>query len=103
MFAAAVLAACMLLFSLSSLFGWGMYGLRCCEFLLGPRARGAYMAIYALCAVMGANGARAAVWELADVLNALMALPNLCSLLLLSSEAARLTRDYFARERVLHG
>ena len=34
---------------------------------------------------------------------ALMALPNLCSLLLLSSEAARLTRDYFARERVLHG
>lgn len=101
--AAAVLAACMLLFSLSSLFGWGMYGLRCCEFLLGPRARGAYMAIYALCAVMGANGARAAVWELADVLNALMALPNLCSLLLLSSEAARLTRDYFARERVLHG
>ena len=101
--AAAVLAACMLLFSLSSLFGWGMYGLRCCEFLLGPRARGAYMAIYALCAVMGANGARAAVWELADVLNALMALPNLCSLLLLSSEAARLTQDYFARERVLHG
>jgi AGCS family alanine or glycine:cation symporter len=40
-------------------------------------------------------------WELADILNALMALPNLISLFLLSGEVSRLTREYFARTEKL--
>lgn len=39
------------------------------------------------------------IWEIADLLNALMALPNLISLFLLSGEAARLTRGYFAQRQ----
>ena len=90
--AAAILALCLLLFSLSSLLSWGMYGLRCCGFLLGTRSARAYLLVYSLCAVLGAASVRSQVWELADLTNALMALPNLTSLLLLSGEAARLTQ-----------
>ena len=90
--AAALLSGCMLLFSLSSLFSWGMYGLRCCGFLLGRRAERGYIAVFALCAVLGAVSVRGTVWELADLLNALMALPNLASLLLLSGEVKRLVK-----------
>ena len=52
-----------------------------------------------LSAVLGAASVRSLVWELADLTNALMALPNLTSLLLLSGEAARLTRAYFAQRQ----
>ena len=97
--AAAILALCLLLFSLSSLLSWGMYGLRCCGFLLGTRSARAYLLVYSLCAVLGAASVRSLVWELADLTNALMALPNLTSLLLLSGEAARLTRAYFAQRQ----
>ena len=97
--AAAILSACMLLFSLSSLLGWGMYGQRCCGFLLGGRSARGFMLLYALSAVLGAAGARSMIWEIADLLNALMALPNLISLFLLSGEAARLTRGYFAQRQ----
>lgn len=97
--AAAILALCLLLFSLSSLLSWGMYGLRCCAFLLGRRPAGAYLALYCLAALPGALAPRALVWELADLANALMALPNLVSLLLLSGEAARITRRYFAQRQ----
>lgn len=97
--AAAILSACMLLFSLSSLLGWGMYGLRCCGFLLGGRSARGFVLLYALSAVLGAAGARSMIWEIADLLNALMALPNLISLFLLSGEAARLTRGYFAQRQ----
>lgn len=97
--AAAILSACMLLFSLSSLLGWGIYGLRCCGFLLGKRSERGFVLLYALSAVLGAAGTRSMIWELADILNALMALPNLISLFLLSGEVSRLTRDYFSQRQ----
>lgn len=70
--AAAILALCLLLFSLSSLLSWGMYGLRCCGFLLGTRSARVYLLVYSLCAVLGAASVRSLVWELADLTNALM-------------------------------
>ena len=73
--------------------------MRCCGFLLGTRSARAYLLVYSLCAVLGAASVRSLVWELADLTNALMALPNLTSLLLLSGEAARLTRAYFAQRQ----
>ena len=89
----------MLLFSLSSLLGWGIYGLRCCGFLLGERAGRGFVLLYALSAVLGAAGTRSMIWEIADILNALMALPNLVSLFLLSGEVSRLTKGYFAQRQ----
>lgn len=74
--AAAILSACMLLFSLSSLLGWGMYGLRACGFRFGGRSARGFVLLYALSAVLGAAGARSMIWEIADLLNALMALPK---------------------------
>lgn len=97
--AAVVLALCLMLFSVSSLFSWGIYGLRCCEFLLGRRPARACLLLFSLFAIPGALCQRSLIWELADLANALMALPNLLSLLLLSGEAARLTRAYFSQRQ----
>lgn len=93
---AVALALFLALFALSTVFTWGLYGLRCFEFLLGPRVRRVYLPVFALCAVLGAVMELDTVWHIADTLNGLMALPNLTALLLLSPEAARLTRAYFA-------
>lgn len=98
-FAAVLLSGALALFSLSSLLSWGMYGLRCCGFLFGGRSQPTYLLLFALCVLPGALGSREIVWELADLLNALMALPNLISLLLLSPELRRLTRSYFAQRQ----
>ena len=65
----------------------------------GKSAASPYLALYCLAALPGALAQRALVWELADLANALMALPNLVSLLLLSGEAARITRRYFAQRQ----
>ena len=54
------------------------------------RLRGVYRAVFLVMVVVGSVGDLSAVWQLADIFNGLMALPNLCTLLLLSPEALRL-------------
>ena len=88
----------LLLFSLSTLFSWGYYGSSCSHYLSRGR-KGAdtfFKLCFALVCLPGALGSGAALWELSDTLNGLMALPNLVALLLLSGTAARMTRSYFA-------
>ena len=86
----------LLLFALSSIFGWSFYGARCWGYLFrdSRAAELLYQLLFLLTCIPGAiYGAQA--WELADTLNGLMAFPNLIALLLLSGEAKKLTRDYF--------
>ena len=58
-------------------------------YLLGRRAIRLYRALFALAAFLGATQSLEVVWNLSDIFNALMAIPNLISLLLLSGTAAR--------------
>lgn len=92
---AVLMAVCLTLFAVSTLLTWGLYGSRCAAFLLGERAGSAYQVVFAGAAVLGGVLELEAVWHAADTLSGLMALPNLTALLLLSPEAARLTREYF--------
>ena len=92
---AVLMAVCLTLFAVSTLLTWGLYGSRCAAFLLGERAGSAYQVVFAGAAVLGGVLELEAVWRAADTLSGLMALPNLTALLLLSPEAARLTREYF--------
>ncbi len=88
-----VVALALTVFALTTIFGWAYYGERCWQFLLGVRAILPYRVLWCAAAFTGAMTQLDLAWTLADTLNALMALPNLVSLLALSPVIVRLTRE----------
>ncbi|MGN8967072.1 alanine/glycine:cation symporter family protein [Intestinimonas sp. HCP28S3_D6] len=91
-------AVCLLLFAFSSLLGWSYYGQQSLAFLTGTRRwTGLYRLCFLLFIVVGSVGDVGAVWQVADICNGMMALPNLVALLLLSPEAFRLLRAWTER------
>jgi AGCS family alanine or glycine:cation symporter len=77
---------------------WSYYGDRSAEFILGAKAVPVYRVVYCLLIPVGAVVKLSFVWNLADVMNALMALPNLVGVLLLSGVVAKLGKGYFGRK-----
>ena len=77
------------LFAFSTILGWEFCGETAFAFLFGRRAIPLYRILFALAAFLGATQSLEVVWNLSDIFNALMAVPNLISLLLLSGTAAR--------------
>lgn len=88
-----VVAVAVTVFALTTIFGWAYYGERCWQFLLGVRAIVPYRVLWSLAAFVGAITQLDLAWQMADTLNALMAVPNLISLLALSPVIAQLTRQ----------
>lgn len=82
-------------FAFTTLLGWSYYGERCAEYLFGVRIIWPYRLLWLVAIPLGAMGKLTIIWLLADVLNGLMALPNLLALALLSPVLFRLTRDYW--------
>lgn len=76
------------LFAFSTILGWEFCGETAFAFLFGRRAIPLYRILFALAAFLGATQSLEVVWNLSDIFNALMAVPNLISLLLLSGTAA---------------
>ena len=91
-----VVAVAVTVFALTTIFGWAYYGERCWQFLLGVRAIVPYRVLWSLAAFVGAITQLDLAWQMADTLNALMAVPNLISLLALSPVIAQLTRQQLA-------
>ena len=88
-------SVCLLLFAFTSLLGWSYYGERGLAYLTGSRrACALYRVVFLVTVVLGSVGDVSAVWQLADIFNGLMALPNLAALLLLTPEALRLLRHW---------
>ena len=98
---AIIIALCLALFAFSTILGWALYGSRCCEFLFGPKAIKPYQVIYVLIIVVGATTDLGLVWDIADTLNGLMALPNLIALAALSGVVIKTSKEYFAKEKSL--
>lgn len=96
--ASVIIAIGMTLFALSTIFSWSLYGIRCVEFLFGKKAEIPYRIVFLLLVIVGAVSKVQIVWELADLFNALMAVPNLVALIALSGTVARLVRAYFAEK-----
>ncbi|MEB3158995.1 MAG: sodium:alanine symporter family protein [Synechococcus sp.] len=80
-------------FTATTILGWSYYSERCLEFLVGVKGIKPFRLIWVAVVVMGAI-APSSIWDIADILNALMALPNLISLLLLSGTVFSLTKAY---------
>lgn len=82
-------------FAFSTLLGWSYYGDRCMEYLFGRRAVFPYRIVFIVLIYVGATTTLTTVWTFSDVMNGLMALPNLIGLIILSPLVYRETRDYF--------
>ncbi len=79
-------------FAFTTILGWSYYGERCAEFLFGVRVIWPYRLLWIGAVPLGALGKLELVWLVADVMNAMMALPNLIALLFLSPVVFRLSR-----------
>ena len=85
------------MFAFSTMLGWSYYGEKSLEYLLGDRSNLPYRIVFIIAIFVGALRSLDFVWSISDVMNGLMALPNLVGLLLLSGVIARETREYFKR------
>jgi AGCS family alanine or glycine:cation symporter len=89
------------LFAFSTIIAWSYYGDRSARFLFGESAVQPYRLLFTFLVMIGAAVPLKLVWNIADVTNILMALPNLLSLALLAGLAQKLKNEYFARS--IHG
>ena len=87
------------MFAFSTILGWSYYGEKSVEYLAGARAVMPYRALFVGAAFLGAVWSLEFVWGIADVMNGLMALPNLIGLLLLSGVIVKEMRQYFRGPR----
>lgn len=83
------------LFAYSTALSWSFYGEKCFQYLFGLRLINYYRIVFVLFLVVGAIAKLDLVWNLADVANGLMAIPNLVGLAVLSPLLFKMTRDYF--------
>ena len=91
----ALLMICLSLFAFTTILGWNYYGERCCEFLFGVKSIKPYRIIFILMVGFGAFLQLEAVWLIADIVNGLMALPNLIAIVALSKVVVAETTTYF--------
>ena len=90
----------LLTFAFSTILGWCYYGERAVEYLKGKRWMIVYRVLYIAAVFVGSVANLSIVWNLADCMNALMAIPNLLSLLFLSGILIHETRKYLWQDRL---
>jgi len=92
----AIVAIGIILFGYTTIVGWAYYGEKCIEFLAGSRVLLLYRLVFCSVVFFGAVMSFDVVWPLADIMNGLMALPNLIALFALSSLVAVESKEFFA-------
>lgn len=100
-FASLFIAIALAFFAYSTILGWSLYGTRCFEYLFGMKATKVYQLIFVAMIVVGATTSLDVVWDVADTFNGLMAIPNFVALFALSGVVAKLTKDYFDKQKKL--
>ncbi len=83
-------------FAFTTILGWSYYGERCAQYLFGSKVILPYRLLWIIMVPVGTYGQLEFIWLLADVMNGLMALPNLIALIGLSPVVFKLTRQYFS-------
>ena len=97
-YAGMILSVSITLFAFTTILGWSFYGSKSLEYLFGTKATVVYKIIFSLFLIIGATMNLTLVWEISDTLNALMAIPNLIGVLLLSEDVVRITKNYKSRK-----
>lgn len=93
-FGKTIVSVFLVCFAYATILGWSFYGLRCSQFIFGPKAAPFFFLLQTGAVSLGAVLKTPQVWRLAEILNGLMALPNLLTLILLSSELKTITDSY---------
>ena len=88
------LALAMCCFAFATILGWGLYGAECAAFLLGSKSWKYFALAQSVMVVFGAVLNTGTIWTLAEIMNGLMAIPNLITLFVLCREVQRLTLEY---------
>lgn len=86
----------LIFFAYTTIIGWSFYGERCAEYLLGVKVILPYRILWVIVVFAGTTIDLNMVWIIAEILNGLMAIPNLIALLLLSPMVFKLTKEYYA-------
>ncbi|MGR9053020.1 MAG: alanine/glycine:cation symporter family protein [Gammaproteobacteria bacterium] len=89
----------LVVFAFTTILGWSYYGERCAEYLFGVRVILPFRILWIAAIPAGAMGKLGQIWLLADIMNGLMAIPNLIALALLSPVVFKATRAYVAERR----
>ena len=95
-FASVFIAIALALFAYSTILGWSLYGTRCVQHMFGIKVSKVYQMIFIVMIVVGSVSSLDFVWDIADTLNGMMAIPNFIALFALSPVVFKLTKDYFA-------
>jgi len=98
-----VVTFALVVFAFTTILGWSYYGERCWQYLFKEKSLVIYRILWVLAALSFANAKVDLVWNLSDMLNGLMAVPNLIGLLLLAPMVFRVTREYFDGGGALRG
>ena len=83
------------IFAFTTILGWSFYSEKCVEYLFGESAITPFRVLWIIAVPVGATASLDFIWLVADTLNALMAIPNLIALILLSPVVFKLTKDHF--------
>ena len=89
-------AIAMCCFAFSTIVGWGLYGARCAEFLLGSKILLPFNIAYSLVSIVGATVNLGLIWGISDTFNGFMTVPNLIGVFLLTPVVLKLTKEHFA-------
>ncbi|MBY5945940.1 alanine/glycine:cation symporter family protein [Photobacterium rosenbergii] len=90
-----VVAIALSIFAFTTILGWSFYSEKCIQYLFGVKAIVPFRVLWIIAVPIGATSSLEFIWLLADTLNAMMAIPNLIALLLLSPVVFKLTKEYF--------
>jgi len=85
----------LVVFAFTTILGWSYYGERAAQFIFGPRIVLPFRILWVASVVVGAVGNLGLVWTIADIMNAMMAIPNLIALVALSGTVFAVSRTYF--------
>ncbi|MCQ2128413.1 MAG: alanine:cation symporter family protein [Bacteroidaceae bacterium] len=95
-----LLAFGILTFAFSTILGWSYYGKSAMWYLFGKKGTTIYLIVYVVCLFIGSIVSLNLIWDIADTMNALMAIPNLISLLFLSGVIVSETRKFLWSNRL---
>lgn len=98
--ASLALAFALCCFALATILGWGLYGIRCAQYIFGENVWRKFVYLQILTVIISTVLKTGTVWMIAETVNGLMAIPNLIALGLLTPEVARLTKDYILESNI---
>lgn len=86
-------------FAFATILGWGLYGIRCAQFLFGENVSRKFIITQAIAAIIGVALNTSVVWLFAELVNGLMAIPNLIALFTLAPEFIFLLKQFIDKEK----